>query len=171
MLYNSTGYGQDVCFVQGYCQEGVILDHLEALNYFECQIACQDNGNCSYFTFYEPSNLCNLLYNCSDIDTTGCSDCFTGQRDCPICTIPGECVGTISGYVFVPTEEDCQMECFNNDECQWYTFDPSFDYCVLTSNCIPTNTSTESIFGQKNCYQDLGNSSKDSIFRHDTFIA
>ncbi len=120
----------------------------------------QGNENCNYFTFYEPNQFCKLLYNCSDIDANDCPDSYTGQKDCQICDQPGECVGSFVDDSFLPTKDDCQKECFNNDECLWYTYDYDFDYCLLTSDCLPMNKSAQKVFGQQSCYDsDIGGTS------------
>ncbi len=71
-----------------------------------------------------------------------------------VCNEPGECQGTIVGNSFLSNEEDCQKECFNNANCLWYTFDSNQEFCLLTSNCNPMNSSTPKVYGQKDCYQE-----------------
>ncbi len=127
----------------------------------ECQTSCLETENCNYFTFRQSDNACVLYYNCTNIGDSNCPDCFTGEKECHICQQPGECEGNIVTITSTSTVEDCEMECFDDSECQWYTFDLSLEYCFLTSTCSPKNTSTLSVFGQKYCYQDNsgGNSS------------
>ncbi len=145
---------QDVCNVQGECRDGYHIDHSGASSYLECQSACLNTNECNYFTFNEPNDFCLLLYNCTGIDDTNCPDCFTGQKDCQICEQPGECEGNIIDNSFTPTVEDCEKQCFNNVDCNWYTYGLTFEYCLLTSDCTPKNSSNANVFGQKFCYQD-----------------
>ena len=74
---------------------------------------------------------------------------------CQICSQSGECQGNSVGDEFVPTEEDCQRECFYNVNCQWYTYDHDFQYCLLTTDCIVMNN-TLKVYGEKSCYDDNG---------------
>ncbi len=150
--------GQDVCHVQGECQEGYQLQSLGASSYFDCQSKCQDTDDCNYFTFYDSNDFCKLLYNCTSVDASLCPQCFTGEKDCEtsICSQPGECQGSFVADLFVLDEENCQKECFENNECLWYSFDVDFDYCLLTKDCSPIN-STSKVFGQKSCYDDINN--------------
>ncbi len=84
---------QDICKVQGECQEGFQLDNVAVSSYYECQITCQQTQYCNYYTYFEPIGMCTLLYNCTDIDAADCPECFTGEKDCLICDRPGECQG------------------------------------------------------------------------------
>ena len=123
----------------------------------ECQTACIGTDDCNIFTFDQGNNFCVLFYNCTNIDDARCSDCYTGQKECLICQESGECEGNYVGGSYVSTVEDCEMECFDDSECQWYTYDMNVDYCFLTSDCLPKNASSPSVFGQKFCYQDNNN--------------
>ncbi len=98
-----------------------------------------------------------MFYNCTGIDDSTCSDCFTGQKDCPICQISGECQGSFVGGSYVSSVENCEEECYNDPKCQWYTYDLNVGYCFFTSDCSPKNASSPSVFGQKFCFQDDGN--------------
>ena len=159
-------FGQDVCYVQGECQEGIQIDFQETNSYTQCQSLCQDNPNCNYFTYYEPTRICKLLYNCSDIDATDCPECFTSQRDCLICNQPGQCVGRFVDDILTSSNEDCQKACYDNPDCEWYTFSSDLQYCQLTSDCLPKNTTNINVFGQKNCYEDNVSSNSSKIWLH-----
>ena len=147
---------QDVCNIPGECQDGFVLKTLGTQSYIECQIECFSTPGCNYFTFNDEVNMCIVFYNCTDITDTDCPDCSTGQRDCPICSVPGECTGILVGNAFVPNENECQEACFNNDECNWYTYDYEFEFCTMTSDCSPQNSSTLKTFGQRSCFETKG---------------
>ena len=68
--------------------------------------------------------------------------------------------------VVVSTKDDCQMECFNNAQCNWYSYDFDFGYCQLTKDCIPRNSTTPNVYGQKNCYSDNGQGSSSKMHRN-----
>ncbi len=151
----------------GECQQGYQLSSLGAASYAECQTDCQQTTDCNYFTFYEQNSFCKLLYNCTNVDESLCSDCYTGQPDCSdtICSQPGECQGNIVDDEFsVLTEEECQRLCFENVQCLWYTYDYSVEYCLLTSDCVFVDTYTK-LYGQKECYDgnNGGNQSNDKL--------
>ena len=135
---------------------------MAADSYYNCQSQCQGTDDCNYFTYYDPNNICVLQYNCTEIDTSNCPQCFTGERDCPVCSIPGECQGNLVGQTVSDTEEDCQRECFNDPDCLWYTYDFVLSYCLLTSDCFPRNSTSQKTYGQKNCYQDNGDGTNPS---------
>ncbi len=60
----------------------------------------------------------------------------------------------------VNTVDECQEACYDDGNCLWYTFDSTLNYCLLTSDCTPRNTSVPKVFGQKTCFQvDEGNPS------------
>ncbi len=153
-FYDILVYGQDICNVQGECLDSYQIDHSITDTYLNCQKDCQSTTNCNYFTFYEPDNFCKLLYNCTNIDLMECPECYTGQKDCPeyVCSQPGECEGNFVDDTFLNTEQECLEYCFNDPECQWYSFDTIVGYCLLTSNCNPRNTSTPQVYGQRECY-------------------
>lgn len=59
------------------------------------------------------------------------------------------------------TEDECLEKCFNEPECNWYTYDTIVDYCLLTEDCIPQNATVDDFIGQKECYQaQYNNTSK-----------
>lgn len=139
------------------------IDHLGTSSISECQTACKQTEDCNFFTFDDADNFCALYYNCSSIDDTTCTDCYTGQKDCLICSQAGECQGIDVGGAFTSTVEDCERECYDNAECQWYTYDLTFEYCFLTSDCTPRTPSSPNVFGQKECYQENGAANQSKI--------
>ena len=96
-LFPSLIFGQEICHVQGSCQDGIQIDEVLAESYTNCQEQCQVNQYCNFFTYIESNSFCKLMYNCSEINTLDCSDCFTGERDCPVITCGelGQCWGKI----------------------------------------------------------------------------
>ncbi len=94
-----------------------------------------------------------MLSECSNVNASLCLECYTGQKDCSVCDQPGECQGNVVDDFAVPSVDECKEECFNNENCFWYTYDVTLSYCLLTTNCQPKNSSVSKVFGQKSCYQ------------------
>ena len=164
-LFLILAFGQDACYVQGICKDSFTIDHLDAPSYLQCQSSCQQTNDCNYFTFKQSDDFCILYYNCTNIDATECPDCYTSQKDCLVCQQPGECQGNVLDYAFTQTVKDCEKECFDNSQCEWYTYELSHEYCFLTTGCIPRNSSSTNVFGQKNCYQeDIGTNPSKEVF-------
>ncbi len=146
-------YGQDICAMPGECGQSVQINVLPSFSYIDCEFQCQGSPNCIYFTYYQPASLCKLLSECSDVNTSQCSECYTGQRDCPVCDQQGECVGNVVGDDVGGTIDDCQADCYYDNECVWYTYDSDLTYCLLTSDCIPRDSLPSKSFGQKACHE------------------
>ncbi len=68
-----------------------------------------------------------------------------------------------SVMLFVQDLDECQRQCFNNDDCSWYTYDLDVDYCFLTRDCQVMGTSENKVFGQKECYQDNGGTNSSNL--------
>jgi hypothetical protein len=50
--------------------------------------------------------------------------------------------------------EDCLAFCQTNMDCQWYSYFPETDYCVLTEECATLDQScADCTAGQKECYE------------------
>ena len=57
---------------------------------------------------------------------------------------------------FYPSEgQICPLTLQHEPDCEWYSFNLEVDYCLLTSTCIPKNTSTDHVFGQKSCFEEI----------------
>ena len=158
--------GQDICHVQGICQNGYHLGNIVSNSYTDCQLECQNTLDCNYFTYNDPNNICVLQYNCTEIDSSNCLECFTGQRGCLVCSQSGQCQGNLVGQAISETEEDCQEACFNDDDCLWYTFDFQASLCLLTSDCVPVNSSSLKVYGEKNCFIQNGDGTNPSKVKY-----
>jgi len=81
-------------YLAGQCINSYQLDSLGVEDEFECLDACKANETCSWFTHFEHQSLCLLFANCSSLDTSFCSDCVSGQKECdppePICWVTGK---------------------------------------------------------------------------------
>lgn len=69
-----------VCNEPGSCEGGYYLTAVPAFSYVNCQEQCASTTDCNWFTFFELTGICNLHYNCSEIDTSVCQSCFTGTK-------------------------------------------------------------------------------------------
>ena len=150
----SFGCCQTICHQPGLCQSSYLIGGGTTQTYLECQVLCLDNPDCNYFSHLETNQFCELNFNCSNVDPGLCSDCFTGERDCPtqICSQPGYCQGNIVLQTISESEESCQQLCGFENECQWYTYNEQSNTCILTSNCSPQDVAN-TVYGQKSCFQ------------------
>ena len=76
-------FAQDSCYIEGQCQDGLELDSKAAFSYYQCLEQCQNDVDCNFFTYDSDDNLCYLLANCTQINTTTCPNCYSGEKDCP----------------------------------------------------------------------------------------
>ena len=162
---------QENCQLQGRCgnEFGYHIATILTADYFDCQTQCQSiSEQCSVFTFETVSNLCELLANCTQVDSGACTDCVTSERDCAICSQTGQCSGSMIDEFRSDTEEECQDSCANNNACGWYSFSSDLRYCLLTSNCNPVMLSGY-VYGQREC-SNATNLSKYSIINKKLFI-
>jgi hypothetical protein len=83
------------------------LDILPSKDEFQCLESCQENSNCTWFSFFPDSNFCQTFSSCKNIDETSCPNCISGQRECenpvPICFVQGK--KGLSQGIFVSTEQ------------------------------------------------------------------
>ena len=98
----SKASGQDYqCFVPGECIFSQHIDILASKDEFQCLELCQNNVNCTWFTFYpDDSASCQLFATCGSISDTLCPQCITGQKECsspePVCWVQGHCLGNVT---------------------------------------------------------------------------
>ena len=98
MIYTVLGNATlpEECFQPGECREGEHLSRDFVEDKFVCLELCKSNPNCRSFTFSPKENLCDLLANCSILDSDICSECLSGTFDCvpkePICFIQGSII-------------------------------------------------------------------------------
>lgn len=146
-------FAQDVCHIQGSCQEGYNLNFTSTDTYLDCQEVCQNYDGCNYFTHEQTGDLCQLLSNCTEVVSSLCPTCYTGEPDCQqvICSQPGTCQGEMVGEYYTDNEKQCLEKCQDLVDCSWYTYSESFRFCLLTSDCDP-EVSSISVYGQRECY-------------------
>ena len=88
------------CFVPGECIFSQNIDILAAKEEIQCLEMCQNNVNCTWFTFYPETDICQLFVSCGSIDDTYCPLCTTGQKECsipePVCWVEGLCLGNVT---------------------------------------------------------------------------
>merc|ERR1711970_1691634 len=83
----------------------------------ECQAACSDTVDCSYYTWYDMSSpllshTCYLFSSCVD-KLSQCQGCSTGQLDClPRCdSVPTPPHGHWVCYGEQSDRNECHLEC------------------------------------------------------------
>ena len=88
------------CLVPGECIFSQNFDILAAKEEIQCLEMCQNNANCTWFTFYPETDICQLFVSCGSIDDTYCPLCTTGQKECsipePVCWVEGLCLGNVT---------------------------------------------------------------------------
>jgi hypothetical protein len=81
------------CFIPGECTNSQGLDILPSVDEFQCLESCQENTNCTWFSFFPDSNFCQTFSSCKNVDETLCPNCISGQRECenlaPTCFVQG----------------------------------------------------------------------------------
>lgn len=155
-----------MCHVAGECETGFFLGSDAQETYGDCMDSCQAHANCNWISHFETTQQCKYYQDCPTIDSSECSDCYTGEATCPeiLCSQTGFCQGASVGDTKADTEEGCQEDCSENSQCNWYTFYPDFRDCVLTSDCIPLVFSG-SVYGERACFTtDPGNGTDPSEF-------
>ena len=132
-------FGQEtlVCREPVECVDGIVVGQGVVSSYAECQQLCQSKPICAYFTFITDSGICLEFSSCGSLDVP-CTDCLTGERDCPIeliCDAQGFCDGVLVGFSFQDSADDCLRECQAAVGCGWYSYDTADSVCVLTEDC------------------------------------
>ena len=86
---NSGNCNKLQCFIPGECTNSQEINILPSLDEFQCLEICQQDANCTWFSFFPDSNFCQMFSSCGSIEDTFCSNCISGQRECestaPIC--------------------------------------------------------------------------------------
>jgi len=146
----------DPCFSPGQCQNSEHLDGQFATDEYACLELCNSNPSCQWFTFAPSLNFCELLLDCSTLDSSKCDDCLSGTRDCipkePECWIQGECVGTIDHFEKTESKEDCLNLCKTTLGCRWFTFWEPSSPCFLFKNCPTFDDSCDNcVSGESRC--------------------
>lgn len=139
------------CNIPGEWGDGSSIWNLgtNVTSYFQCFSLCQSDTNCDYFTHYGNSDQC-LLFTAVTVIDNACTNCYSGERTCPLCGVPGFCQGPEAGLAITDTEDDCLKFCNTESDCQWYTFIPSTGSCILTRNCTYQERE-DSLIGEKRC--------------------
>ena len=68
------------CSIPGLCH-GIIIDDRIVRNEAYCLELCQQESQCYWYSYIPKDNLCLLLKDCPEIDSS-CSSCVSGQQGC-----------------------------------------------------------------------------------------
>ncbi len=159
----SLGQEDLLCKVPGECFEGDFNDETLAASYTQCLIYCQDDRDCTFFTYYTDTTICITFSSCPEITDDDCNDCLTGEVDCPLdptCNEPGECVDAdFVGSTATEDADECLEECQDDRDCFWFEFDSSDNVCVLFENCpeIDDRDCDTCVVGERECEVVGGN--------------
>ena len=112
---------------------------------------------CGWFTFFPNFKICQLLYNCTNIDVGLCPSCLGGPAGCeppaPQCWVQGQCQGNLLQTIPAATQEECLDQCKATQGCKWFTFgDDPAPFCLLFHDCpILDETCSSCISGEGRC--------------------
>ncbi len=117
-------------------------------------------SECAWLTYYPHTSYCQLLSNCSGLETEHCQDCISAKWDCrsekPTCRVKGECLGIVDHVEEVQSVEDCLQRCNSTFGCAWFTYYVTASECLLFKNCPSIDESREDcISGERRCIDDL----------------
>ena len=65
-----------------------------------CEDACWYFPGCDFYSFIPDSLLCLMYATCDDTDSSGCSDCVSGQPGCLVDVGDGDNVTSDSRDIF-----------------------------------------------------------------------
>ena len=148
----------DACFQPGQCRESQPITGDFVEDEFECFDFCKVTSACKFFSFAPDIKYCELFFNCSYVDTSVCSNCLTGSKDCqpkePECWIPGECTGVLDHFEAAQSKEECLGLCKSMIGCGWFTFREPSSPCFLFKDCPSIDETCDScISGERRCKQ------------------
>ncbi len=111
-------------------------------------------------TYLPDISFCELLTNCSSLDTQLCDNCLSAQYDCipneKVCSIQGSCNGIKMHSEEMQTAKDCLQLCESTRGCRWSTFYTLVPVCVLFENCPSIDESCEyCISGERRCIDEI----------------
>ena len=97
-----------------------------------------------------------MYSECPSIGNDTCTECYTGERDCPMlydCSQPGSCSGYSVGLgTYEDEEADCLSTCQKNTDCNYYNFNALTGNCDVVANCTNVATGCPScVWGQREC--------------------
>jgi len=132
------------CYPEG----GNQLGHFEEVeNATECRGHCQNNKECTFFTYYDENhatvlqNTCFTFTEC-EVKNRDCTGCFSGPQSCSVCATPS----TNVGRWYCQSEESQENEkCFHtcgdllqfSSSCQAGSFDIDETKIVCPCNSKP----------------------------------
>ena len=160
------------CDLEEKCSVGNLLGSITAKSYKECLNQCKDLETCGFVTFFDQIELCELFENCQE--TEDCNGCTSGEVQCSTfsCDLQGLCLvsqsldsillileflhsqGQFVDILENTDSETCGKSCFSNPKCNWYSYKPSSELCLLFENCPALNFGKSDYFSsQKECWQ------------------
>jgi hypothetical protein len=111
-------------------------------------------------TYLPDISFCELLTDCSSLETELCDNCLSAQHDCipneKACSIQGSCNGIKMHSEEMQTAKDCLQLCDSTRGCRWFTFYTLVPVCVLFENCPSIDESSEDcISGERRCIDEV----------------
>ncbi len=117
------------------------------------------DDNYNWLTYYPDTSFCELLTNCSSLESQQCDNCLSAQHNCipneKVCSVKGNCIGIRIQSEETPTAEDCLQLCDLTQGCRWFSFYTLVPECVLFQNCLSIDESCEDcISGERRCIDE-----------------
>ena len=118
------------CGIPDCCQDGTVIEKIFDTTSELCRDRCNQNPNCTWYTFYPDFKNCDLLSSCSISPNN--LVCESGEHGCGS-PIPTECnvdkcyEGDVLGQSIVGTVKQCIDSC--TGDCKYYSYLTAFRLC------------------------------------------
>ena len=166
-------YGEK-CHVPGRCSGGSLVSVGVVTSEIECLTECRNDPDCFWISYHDDDlHFCEKYYNCTEVVSDHCNNCFTSQSSCklepdPICFISGACLVSLNipkfnwnlienfqGDIVSTLTTDSSIECLEksrSENSSWFSFDTVHSICVTYKNCPSINEELNSyLSGQSSC--------------------
>lgn len=163
------------CFIKGICADSQVIrsSHVPTTEN-NCLRDCQNEADCSWFTYDHSLNLCLSFKNCTFLSSVQCQDCVSGEVACQPqdCSLSGFCKGTLIQYDQIESVDKCRTWCDNEPSCDFFSFDVKSGFCYLFYSCPELDVTQEDfVSGHRGCDPvDIGISTDISKSNFSKFI-
>lgn len=148
------------CFEPGQCLDSLMLDLGPSKSSSDCLHKCQDEvEGCEWFTYYKDSLQCISLTTCLNLTKEGCTDCISGEKECPepICNVNGKCLGALEGNQPAANLQACHQMCLDIPNCGWFSYNKKEKICQVTADCpVLDKTCLDCVSSEGSCEPKRG---------------
>ena len=164
------------CHLPGRCGDGSLVSAAVVASEIKCIEQCRENPECFWVTYHDDDlHLCEEYFNCTEIVSDQCENCFTSESICnlekdPTCFVPGLCLvrlilqilnialfstielqGEIVSTLTTNSTIDC-LERSRAENSTWFSFDTIHSICLTFRTCPSINEGLNSyLSGQSSC--------------------